>query len=99
MRQAKIPWPKSGVTLVDFSAPWCGPCKSQKPVIKELEVSYKGRAVVTEVNIDNNRDLAARLGIQSIPTLVVFKEGREVKRFVGLQSKSVLGQAIDKALA
>lgn len=99
MKKTSHPWPATGVMLVDFSAPWCGPCKSQKPVLKEIEALYKDRAGVTEINIDDNRDLAAGMGIQSIPTLIVFKDGREIKRFVGLQSRSALSKAIDLALA
>jgi thioredoxin 1 len=87
-----------GVTLVDFGAPWCAPCRSQEPVLEQLENSFRGRARVLKVNIDDNRDLAQRYRIQSIPTLLVFKDGRELKRFVGLQSGKTLAGQLENAL-
>lgn len=89
---------EGGVTLVDFGAPWCGPCRSQEPVITELEAAYQDRASVLKVDIDDQRDLALRYKVQSIPTLIVFKNGREFKRFVGLQSRKTLAGFLDKAL-
>ena len=89
---------KRGVTLVDFNAPWCAPCRSQDPIISELKKSYAGRAVVATVNIDVNQSVAFELGIQSIPTIIIFNAGHEVSRFVGLQSAEVLSGAIDRVL-
>lgn len=87
-----------GVSLVDFNAPWCSPCRALEPVIKDLKQEYSGRASVIEVNIDENRDLATRFRVQSIPTLILFNQGREMKRFVGLQSKNKLTRSLDELL-
>ncbi len=89
---------KKGVTLLDFNAPWCAPCRSQAPIINELAEKYQGKAVIAEMNIDENQEEANRLGIRSIPTLAVFKDGEEVERFVGLQTGEALSGAIEKAL-
>ncbi|MBS3731546.1 MAG: thioredoxin [Desulfobacterales bacterium] len=87
-----------GVCLVDFNAPWCGPCKAQAPILEELADAFAHRAAVAEVDVSANREIAQRFGIQSIPTLVVFKEGREQARFVGLQPRDVLAGAIEAAV-
>ena len=88
----------SGVTLVDFESPWCGPCLDQKPIIDTLTRRFKGEASIIEVNIDDHRQFAIQLGITSIPTLIIFKNGREVQRFVGLQPAEALSKAIVDAL-
>lgn len=88
-----------GITLVDFNAPWCGPCRAQDPIIKKLEKAYDGKAKVATVDIDNNREIALNLGIQSIPTLVVFKQGVEVQRMIGLQCAETLYDALNRALS
>jgi thioredoxin 1 len=90
---------KRGVALIDFNAPWCAPCRAQDPIIAKLEESYFGRACIAKVNIDKNRDIAMKLGIQSIPTIILFKEGKEINRFIGLQTAETLSGAIDVALA
>jgi len=87
-----------GVSLVDFGAPWCGPCKAQEPVIHKLAEKFQDRAEVKEVDIDQHRDLAMSLGIQSVPTLILFKDGREVQRFIGLQNEATLTQVINAVL-
>jgi thioredoxin 1 len=89
---------RRGVTLVDFNAPWCRPCRAQEPVIRELERDYGGRATIASVNIDENQKVAMQLGIQSIPTLILYREGREIGRFIGLQSKETLSKAIGEAI-
>jgi thioredoxin 1 len=88
-----------GVALVDFNAPWCGPCRAMDPILEGLEKAYSGRARVMKVNVDENRDMAMGLGVQSIPTLLIFKEGREIERFVGIQSARTLAEALNIALA
>jgi len=89
---------KNGVSLIDFNAPWCGPCRAQEPIIQQLLEDYSGRAVISELNVDENQETAAKLGIQSIPTIAVFKDGIEVNRFVGLQSAQTLSKAIEEHL-
>lgn len=88
----------NGVTLVDFNAPWCAPCRAQDPVLKQLAESYNGQATVVKVNLDEARDIALNLQIQSIPTLIIYREGQELHRFVGLQGAETLQKALDNAL-
>jgi thioredoxin len=83
-----------GVTLVDFDAPWCKPCRDQKPIIDALKKNYQGTAAVKKINIDDNRDIAFNLGIQSIPTIIIYKNGREMNRFIGLQTRETLKNAL-----
>ncbi|HDP98764.1 MAG TPA: thioredoxin [bacterium] len=83
-----------GITLVDFWAPWCGPCKMQVPILEELAAGIKGKVKIAKVNVDEASDIAGQFGIQAIPTLLLFKEGSEVRRFIGLQTKETLIDAI-----
>ena len=83
--------------LVDFWAPWCGPCQMLGPVIDEIAAEQDGKAVVAKVNVDEARDLAAKYGITSIPTLIVFKDGEVVKRLQGVQPKSAINAALAAA--
>lgn len=76
----------NGVTLVDFWADWCGPCKMQAPVIDELGDKYEGKVTVAKLNVDDEPSIAARFGVMSIPTLIVYRQGEEVTRRVGVQS-------------
>ncbi len=76
----------NGVTLVDFWEDWCGPCKMQAPVIDELGEKYEGKVTVAKLNVDDEPSIAARFGVMSIPTLIVYREGEEVTRRVGVQS-------------
>lgn len=89
---------ENGVSLVDFNAPWCAPCRMQVPIIQQLSEQFEGKALIAEMNIDENRETAVKMGIQSIPTLAVFKNGKEIKRFVGLQSQDTLSKAIEEML-
>ncbi|WP_299981235.1 co-chaperone YbbN [Desulfobacula sp.] len=89
---------KNGVTLMDFNATWCAPCKAQEPVIKKLINTYQNRASIIEINIDEHRALATKYMVQSIPTLILFKDGKEIKRFVGLQSENTIVKSLDDAL-
>lgn len=89
---------KKGLTLVDFSAPWCAPCRLQEPIIQQLADQFTGKAIIARVNIDASREMAANLGIWNIPTLILFINGKEVQRFVGLQSEATLSEALEKLL-
>ena len=89
---------KNGVTLVDFGASWCAPCRMQRPAIEQLAVQHFGKAMFAEVDVDENRQTAMKFGIMSIPTIIIFKDGKEIQRFVGLQPANALSLAIEKAL-
>ena len=88
----------SGVALVDFWAEWCGPCKMQLPIIEEFSSEMDGKATVGKVNVDEQLELAQSFGIQSIPTLILFKDGKPVKKLVGLHSKESLYEEVNQVL-
>jgi thioredoxin 1 len=73
-----------GLALVDFNALWCGPYRAQDPVIKDIARQFEGKAIVSEVNVDEDRETAMSLVIQSTPTLILFKDGHEIQRFISL---------------
>jgi len=85
--------------LVDFWAPWCGPCRMIGPVVEELATENGDSVKIGKVNIDDNPDTAAGYGVSSIPTLMIFKGGEVVDRFVGVQQKTRLQEALDQAKA
>jgi thioredoxin 1 len=87
----------SGVTLVDFWAEWCGPCRMMTPILDELSAAYAEKVTVGKINVDNEPDLAQQFRVASIPTLLIMKDGKEVKRFVGVTRKDDLIKAIDAA--
>lgn len=91
--QSKIP------VLVDFFATWCGPCKMLAPTIDELSEEYAGRAKIVKVDVDQSPLTAQHFGIQSIPTLVFFKDGKPVSHTMGVQSKDTLQNKLDALLA
>ncbi len=89
---------KSGVTLVDFWAPWCPPCRMMAPVLEDVAKEVNGKVTVAKVNVDveQNKQLAAQFQISGIPTLILFKDGKEINRFVGLQTKEFLIQQLSQ---
>ena len=86
----------TGVVMVDFWASWCMPCKAMAPVIDEIASQTTGKIKVGKVDIDKNGPLASQFGIQAIPTLVIFKDGKQVETLVGMQSKESIVQALSK---
>jgi thioredoxin 1 len=84
--------------LVDFWAPWCGPCRMMAPIIEEFAKDYTGKAKVCKLNTDEARDSAMEFGISAIPTIILFKDGQVQKKWVGLTGKRDLATAIDELL-
>jgi thioredoxin 1 len=84
--------------LVDFGADWCGPCQRLAPFIDELARDFSGRAKVAKVDVDTNQGLATRYSVMSVPTLVIFKDGQEFKKWIGFTSKDTLARGLEEAL-
>ena len=87
-----------GAALVDFWADWCGPCKMQGPIVEEVAEAMGERATVAKLDVENAQSLAQKFGVMSIPTIIIFKDGEEVERFVGVQDKASLVTALEKVL-
>lgn len=87
-----------GVTLVDFYADWCGPCRMIAPIIEELSTELNGKATIAKLDIEKAQTTTANLDVTSIPTIILFKDGKEVKRVVGLRDKESLKSLVTTAL-
>ena len=87
-----------GVALIDFWAAWCGPCRMLAPVIDEVAADFAGRADIYKVNVDEEGELAAKFGIMSIPTLIIFKDGAVFDKLVGVVPKDSIAEKIENAL-
>jgi thioredoxin 1 len=85
--------------MVDFWAPWCGPCRMVAPIVDELAGEYDGKVKFVKLNTDDNVDTATRYSVRSIPTLMVFKDGQQVDQIIGFRPKSELKKSLEKALS
>ena len=83
--------------LIDFWAPWCGPCRAQGPILETVSAQLGEQAIVAKVNVDDERGLAQQFGVEAIPTLVIMKDGKIVKRYVGVQQATGLVAALQAA--
>ena len=84
-----------GVAMIDFWAEWCGPCRALAPVIDQLAEAYHGKVKICKLNIDENGELAAKYGVMSIPTVIIFKNGTEMERLVGLRPAESFSELLD----
>jgi len=90
---------KTGFVLVDFWASWCMPCKLMVPVLNELAEETEGKVMVAKLNVDESKTTASKFSVRSIPTLILFKNGKEIHRFVGVKSKDYLLKELDRRTA
>lgn len=84
--------------LVDFWAPWCGPCRAVAPILEALEQELTGKVKIVKVNVDDNQQLAVKFGVQAIPTLIIFKNGEAIDRIVGMVSRDEINKRLAKQM-
>lgn len=89
---------EEGVVMVDFYAPWCGPCRMIAPVIEELAEEYEGKASICKVNTDEQQGIAVEYGIRSIPAILFFKDGKKVEEMIGANSKDAFATVLDRLI-
>ena len=89
---------KNSITIADFYASWCGPCKLQTPILVEFQEEMQEKVKIIKIDVDQNPDIASEYGVQSIPTLAIFKDGELKEKLVGLSSKSSISEALIKYL-
>ena len=87
-----------GITLVDFWAPWCGPCQMQRPILENVAQAFSDKVTVTQINVDDYPSLAQEFKVSGIPTLIIFKDGEIAKRFIGVQSQKTLIEGLRELL-
>jgi thioredoxin 1 len=87
-----------GISLVDFWAPWCYPCRMQGPILDEVAKKMGDRARICKLNVDENRETAMKYGITGIPTLLIFKDGEKVKEFIGIQQDDILVSSLESLI-
>ena len=85
--------------LVDFWAEWCGPCRLMSPILDEVAPVYKGKLKIGKLNVDENQDSPSKFGVMNIPTMILFKSGKEVERIIGAMSRAELQKKLDRVLA
>ncbi len=88
---------RSGLVLVDFWAPWCGPCKMMSPILNDLAEEVNGDVKIGKLNVDHNQTVASKSKVRNIPTLVLYRDGQEINRFVGVKTKKFLKKELEKA--